>query len=305
MNNNYSHTIEFWAAIFREFQQVEDVKPIFDADRVDIIIKGREEILQASQEELDDSLYRFNSNPHEVVTHFLKKHGILVYYQDTLIGFFDIQAYSHYIKQTNIEEAIRRIGDFISGVCSAADIDTLAAKIDHWILSDSVIIVVDTNRHPLYAVSIEVFLETCSMIMRDAITAGFPMRGAVGGGNFYKDGEMMVISALVDAALYEKEQDWLGAVLTPMALKLVEKAKAYDVGIIKTKIDLSSDQFKPYIRYGTIPWKQNGRPMEKPHETYYIKPFNMADKDWAGKYLPQYFDDKPKIENSYCLYGQA
>jgi hypothetical protein len=304
MNSDYNHTTEFWATIFGEFQQVESAKPVFDADRIDIKIKGRQEILQVAKEELDDSLYKFNSNPHEVVAYFLKKHGILVYYQDTLVGFFDIQAYSEYINKTSIDLAIRRIGNFISRVSSAARTDFLAVKIDHWILSDSIIIVVDTTRHPLFSGSLEVFLATCSMIMYDAITAGFPVRGAVGGGDFYKDGEMMVSSALVDAAIYEKEQDWLGAVLTPMAVKLVEKAQAYEIKLKgKTKIDL--DQLRPYIRYGAIPWKQNGRAMEKPHDTYYIKPFEMADKDWAIKYLPPYFNDKIKIDNSHCLYAKA
>jgi len=113
MQNNYSHDGEFWAARFREFQQVEFAKYIFDTEVVHIKIKGRDKLLQATQEELDDSLHKFNSNPHEVVTYFLKKNGILVYYQDTLVGFFDIQAYSNYIKETSTEEAIRRISKFI------------------------------------------------------------------------------------------------------------------------------------------------------------------------------------------------
>jgi hypothetical protein len=310
MNNDYSYTIEFWAKIFAEFKQVERVNSVFDANRLDIKIKGRNETLKATQEELDDSLYKFNSNPHEAVAYFLKKHGVLVYYQDTLVGFFDIQAYSEYINKTNIEQAIQKIGNFISRVRSSADTDALAVKIDHWILSDSVIIVVDTNRFPLFFGSLEVFFGACSMIMYDAITTGFPVRGAVGGGDFYKDGEMMVSSALVDAALYEKEQNWLGAVLTPMAVKLVEKAKAYEIKIKgKTNIDLSSDQFKPYIRYGAIPWKQNDHliqkpSVQKPSEAYFIKPFNMADKDWAIKYLPLHFADKAKIDKSNCLYAE-
>jgi len=141
--------------------------------------------------------------------------------------------------------------------------------------------------------------------MYDAMTTGFPVRGAVGGGNFYKDGEMMVSSALVDAALYEKEQNWLGAIITPSALSLVEKAKDYEKTINgKTKIDLSSEQFKPYLRFGSIPWKQGSGIVKRTKDTYYIKPFNMADKDWAHKYLHPHFDDQSKIENSNCLYGE-
>ncbi len=306
MNGDYSHPIEFWRGIFQEFQQVERVNVDFDADWLDIIIKGRKEAIHASKEELDDSLHKYQGNPHEVVSYFLRKHGVLVYYQDTLVGFFDIQAYSNYISSTSVEEAIRSISKFLSGTSSVAKTDILAVKFNHWILSDSIIIVIDTNRHPLFTGSLEYFLGTCSYFMMNAMIHGFPLRGAIGGGDFYKDGEILVSTGLVDAALYEKEQDWLGAVLTPSAIKLIEKAKAFDIRIKgKTQIDLQSDRFKSSVRYGRIPWKQNGRPLEKPANSFYVKPFEMSEKNWASKYLPRYFDDPSKISNSNCLYGEA
>ena len=113
----------------------------------------------------------------------------------------------------------------------------------------------------------------------------------------------MVSSALVDAARYEKEQNWLGAVLTPKAYKLIEQAKEREIKEKgKTDVDFT---FKPFIRFGSIPWKMTGSDIEKPPECYYIKPFHMADKDWASNHLPDYFKDKEgKIEKSYCLYAQ-
>lgn len=298
--------VESWREIFNDFQQVKHVKADSSAERLDIIIHGRDAILQATAEELDDALSKFKGNPHEVATSFLKNHGVLVYYQNTLVGFFDIQAYSKFIEGTRIEEAIQKINNCFSEIKSTAMTDILAVKLDHWILSDSIILVVDTNRHPLFSGSLEVFLGTCSMIMEGAISHNFPLRGAIGGGSFYKDGEMMVSSALVDAAMYEKEQNWLGAVLTPKAIQLVEKAKEFEIKHKgKSGIDFSSDRFKPFVRYGVIPWKSDGRDMEKPCETYYIKPFNMTDNDWASKFLPDYFKDQAKIDNSHCLYAQA
>jgi hypothetical protein len=306
MNSDYSHPIDFWREIFKEFQQVEHVNSVFDADRLDIKVKGREETLQATEEELDDSLHKFHGNPHEVVSYFLRKHGVLVYYQDTLVGFLDIQAYSNYISSTSMEEAIRSVSKFFSGTSSVARTDFLAVKFDHWILSDSIILVVDTSRHPLFAGSLEYFMGTCSYFMMSAMMQGLPLRGAIGGGDFYKDGEILVSTGLVDAALYEKEQEWLGAVLTPSAIKLVEKAKEFERKIKgNTQIDFFSDKFRPYLRYGTIPWKRAGRPLEKHDQSFYIKPFGMADKNWATKYLPRYFDDALKIENSHCLYAEA
>ena len=307
MHGEFGHPTKFWGAIFKEFQQVDCVNTVFDADRLDIKIKGQEETLHATKEELDDSLYKFHGNPHEVVSYFLRKHGVLVYYQDTLVAFFDIQAYSRYMGTTSMEEAIRGVGKFFLDTSSIVSTDILAVKFDHWILSDSIILVVDTNRHPLFTDSLEYFLGTCSYLMRSAVMQGFPLRGAIGGGDFYKDGEILVSTGLVDAACYEKEQDWLGAVLTPTAVKLVEKAKEFEIKIKgKTKIDFFSDRFKPSIRYGRIPSKRDGwRNSEKPEETFYIKPFNMADKNWATKYLPGYFDDVIKIKNSHCLYAEA
>jgi hypothetical protein len=310
MDTDNSLSIEQWGDIFKYFQQVENVKIDSSAKRLDITIRGKNNILQATNAELDNSLCKFNGNPHEVVTNFLRKHDIFVYYQDTLVGFFDIQAYSAFIEETSIDEAIKKLNGLFSETRSVAIADILAVKLDHWILSDSIILVVDTSRHPLFEGSLEYFLGTCSSVMQYAMLHGFPLRGAIGGGYFHKDGEIMVSSGLVDAAQYEKKQNWLGAILTPSALQLVEKASKLGNDLKgKPDIDLLSDRFIPYVRYGVIPWKDEGKDenqkIEKPNETYYIKPFEMADKDWASKYLPCYFNKQSKIDNSNRLYAQA
>ena len=306
MGTEYTYSIEVWGEVFKQFRQVERARVDSSAERLDVTIRNRQDILQVSREELDDILYKFNGNPHEVVTYCLKKNGVIVYYHDTLVGFFDIIGYSSFIEKTPIEEAIRKISTFFRNTGSYAGADILAVKLDHWILSDAVIIVVDTNRHPLFSGSLEVFLGTCAMIMAVAMRNRFPLRGAIGGGDFYKDGEVMVSSALVDAASYEKEQEWLGAVLTPKALQLIEKAKEFEIGLKgETRIDFSSDRFNPFVRYGAIHWKHGeNRFVTKPDETYYIKPFDMAEEDWAVKYLPDFFNDQAKIDNSHCLYAQ-
>src|SRR3989337_311529 len=96
---DYTRTIESWGKIFKDFQQVENVRVDSSAERVDITIKGRKDILQATQNELDDNLYKFRCNPREVATDFLKKHNVLVYYKDTLVGYFDIMGYSSFIEK--------------------------------------------------------------------------------------------------------------------------------------------------------------------------------------------------------------
>jgi hypothetical protein len=139
---------------------------------------------------------------------------------------------------------------------------------------------------------------------------GFPLRGAIGGGDFYKDGEIMVSSALIDAVPYEKEQDWFGAILTPRALEIIENAKAVEIKYSgKTNIDLSSDRFKSFVRYGAIPWKQTAPvQMKNNQEMYFIKPYMLgSDKDWASKYLrsqPHFKNQEEKIENTHRLYAE-
>jgi hypothetical protein len=148
------------------------------------------------------------------------------------------------------------------------------------------------------------------MIMRTSMRNGFPLRGAIGGGDFYKDGEIMVSSGLIDAVKYEKEQDWFGAVLTPKALQVIEGAKQYEIthkGL--TNIDFSSSDFISCVRYGVIPWKPTSKYAKEAgsRQMYYIKPYmaDIDDKNWEKNYLPQYFKDiSSKIKNSHCLYAQ-
>lgn len=312
MNKDYSLPIDQWKNIFKDFNQVEKVGVDFSSDRLDIYIRGRDNIFTATLEELDDSLYKFNCNPHEVVTYFLRKHGILIYYQNTLVGYFDIQAYSGFIRNTSIDEVAEKVKDLFSRTKSVSNTNIHSVKFDHWILSDSIILVVDTNRHPIFSGSLGGFLWTCSSIMKYGMEQRLPLRGAIGGGNFYKDGEIMVSSALVDAVLYEKSQNWFGAVLTPSAIQIIEKAKKSESETEgKNLIDLYSDKFNSFVRYGVIPWKNsiqgknNIQDIEMPKETFYIKPFDIPDKKWASNHLPDYFDkqnNKEKIERSNCLY---
>jgi hypothetical protein len=97
-----------------------------------------------------------------------------------------------------------------------------------------------------------------------------------------------------------------GSVLTPKALQLIEKAKEFEIGLKgETRIDFSSYRFNPFVRYSAIHWKYGeNRFVTKPDKTYYIKPFDMAEEDWAVKYLPDFFNDQAKIDNSHCFYAQ-
>ncbi|MCC7004989.1 hypothetical protein IT397_03675 [Candidatus Nomurabacteria bacterium] len=106
MNTDNTFPIKTWGEIFNDFRQIDHVHVDFSAERLEITIREREASLQATREELDDSLHKFKGNPKVVATYFLKKYGVLVYYQDTLVGSFDIQAYSCLIEKTRIVKGI-------------------------------------------------------------------------------------------------------------------------------------------------------------------------------------------------------
>ncbi len=301
--------IDYWRQVFQyEFQQVENVKVYTETDSLDVYITGQKEVLKVTAQELNKSLHEVAGNPYDVAFAFLKKHKALVFYQETLAAFFDIQAYSAFIDRTDFKEAVWKINDLLSSVKTTSRTDFGPIKFDSWILSDSIILVIDTNRCPLHSGSINLFFFTCATIMYQAMSKGFPLRGAIGGGDFYKDGGMMVSSALVDAARYEKEQNWFGAVLTPNAHALVEKTMKFKTTFNgKTDIDFTWDYFKASLRYGVIPWKKSGSSLMKHHECYYIKPyqpFQAANSQWASR-LPDYFEDRDdKIKKSEHLYAR-
>lgn len=124
-----------------------------------------------------------------------------------------------------------------------------------------------------------------------------PLRGALGGGDFYQNGEIIVSAGLVDAVMYEKKQNWLGAVLTPEAIYTINATESKYKG--EFDIDLSLGRFPQFVRKGQIPWKSG----EYKQEYYYIKP-SMTDKAWRNL-LPHYFEKTDtKLDNSDSLYGE-
>jgi hypothetical protein len=253
-----------------------------------------------SKNDLDDELYKFSANPRRVARHFLEKHGLLISYENTLVAFLDIQAYSAFIEKNSFYEIEGKVKYLFEVLTSKADTDFAAVKLDHWILSDSIIITIDTTVHPLFRGSLQLFFWTCSMILDTAMRNGFPLRGAVGGGYFYKDDELLISSALIDAAKYEKLQNWYGAVLTPNATELLFK---HDTNFKNEYSEIPD--YNEYLRLGEIPWKENQHALAVQIESYYINPI-MCDLNWEKKYIPKHFElskCKEKIKHSDILYG--
>jgi hypothetical protein len=291
--SDYQLPIDVWEKIFTRFPQVEHVKIESSGGGLNIIVTAGRAKFRKTVEELNKDLF-MERDPCEVASLVLKEYPAFDCYRNTLLGYFDIIGYSNYLCEMGMKKVTEKMKVIMVGIKNAAKANLGKLKIDPLIWSDSIIVVLDTNRHSLCPETVKWFFSGCSEVMRIAMKAFVPLRGAIGGGDFYKEGEIVVSTALVDAVHYEKQQEWLGAVLTPKAVEVLRSA-----GIA----DLSSNDFDGFIRFGKIPWKN-----EEETDWYYVKPYMMPpDPDWVKKYLPPYFDivkGAKKIANSHRLYGE-
>lgn len=304
-NSNNLPTIDRWKDLIREYHIVENVT--IQDDHLDILIRNCGSIIRISYDEINSYLLNENWDFINVIKNLLIRQGVIKHYKKTLLAFFDIHAYSPFIKKSTTEDAVLKVNEFMRIIRIKSKTDIYSVKFDFMVLSDSIILVVDTTRSPIFAGSLEMLLATSSSIMKESIKLGLPLRGAIGGGDYYSDGEMLISTALVDAASFEKRQDWLGVVLTPTALQLIEDASQNPPRNDPVNlIDLNSSRYSNFIKFGKIPWKK-GKQMHEddnlPDSTYFIMPFQMHEEDWAN-YLPEYFKDPEKIKNSHIIYGK-
>lgn len=220
-----------------------------------------------------------------------------------LLAFFDIQAYSTFIRKINsqlvcVKQAKKLLMKIQKDVNNSFFLDM---HLKQWILSDSIIVIPDIEKHSLDIGLIDFFISMCSLLMVRGLREGLPLRGAIGTGYFYKEDDIIVSSALVDAAMYEKEQNWLGAVITPAAMDVINDICPAFESRYKTLLN-----FGRHLDIGEIPWKNStnpnhGKDIPKPENGFYIKP-NMADPDWR-RHLPSYFENDDKVKWSDRLYG--
>jgi hypothetical protein len=180
-------------------------------------------------------------------------------------------------------------------------------RVKHWIFSDSIIVIPDIDSRPLDLYSIDFFLSICASLMYRGITNRLPLRGAIGGGYFYKDDKILVSSALVDAHKYEQAQKWFGTVITPSALGIIHKFVP-ESSFGKPE---GSPNAHRYIRKGVIPWKKEKKDKSEnlsindQEDFFYIIPPQMFPRDWTT-YLPSYLDNSQEtqklIANSHRIY---
>jgi len=305
MNEKRSHfSEEEWASFFRESPHVKKSTYAFESDTVTIKTQfpriDADESTQSSHtfsvESLDDQLYKLQYDPQNVVKYILSTLGAPTIMKSTLVALFDIQAYSCFVENNEVDDCAAKIRSLFERVKVTTNTKGRGSQILHWVFSDSILVTIDTSCFRLNREYIKIFFATCSAILGDAMRCGLPLRGAVGGGDLFKDGSILVSTGLTDAAKFEKNQDWLGAVVTPQAVKIIDqhfpdfsKSAAFE--------DANLNQF---LRYGKIPWKLNYH-MESDY--FFVKPW-INDPKWKERYLPSYFNIGSKTSHSEELYGK-
>lgn len=247
--------------------------------------------LKNLNDRFSESIYEYTR---DIIRNVLMEWRSFIYFENTLVAFFDIQAYSKFIKHKSLGECIKVLKKLFDNVAVNWGTGRRATGINipHWVFSDSIIVALDTYIWPISRVPLRLFFASCSVVMGGAMESGLPLRGAIGGGNFclYKNDNILISTALSDAADHERDQDWLGAVITPEAENIIKK---YD-----NNFD-SDDAITPYVKYGQIHWKRDSK-RGRPEKLFYVKPL-MNNPDWEN-YLPNYFDDVEKVANSQSLY---
>lgn len=226
---------------------------------------------------------------------------MIIKHEETLVGCFDIYAYSDFIKKRSMEECISTVQRLFKEIDRDANSFYKKIKVNHWIFSDTVIVTPDLNSHILDRNSIDFFLLVCAGFMYRGIQNGLPLRGAIGGGYFYKDAEILLSSALVDAHKFEKAQNWFGTVITPSALIIIQKY-ASEFGNAG-----NTPNAYQFIKKGDIPWKEDKikeLSINNLERFYYIVS-QRINTEWTT-HLPQYLKDNPKgqefIRNSHRIY---
>jgi len=217
-------------------------------------------------------------------------------FQNTLVAFFDIQGYSAFVSNEPKSVVVEKTKKLISSHLATATTDLWGAKFESLVLSDSLIIAVNTTHVPIFKGSVHFLLATCSQILADSLKFyKIPLRGAIGGGWFYKENEVLVSSALVEAATYEKNQEWYGMVVATQAEKLM--LEAFE----------SSEEFQNkndgFVLRGKVPWKKNVCEGDQSKDWYYIQPFETYFQDKQKIEFPSWFKkDDVKVKNSNSLY---
>ena len=136
--------------------------------------------------------------------------------QDIIVAMFDVLGFKSIVKQRSLADINEDYRALLLLKQSAGIVPVLSlAGVDEWESASAVFS--DTIVFWARAVPEEVqsFLATCSVLIAEALTAGWPLRGGIAAGCCVMDRRSRVFigQPIVDAHLLEEAQDWIGAAM--------------------------------------------------------------------------------------------
>jgi len=161
------------------------------------------------------------------------------------VAFLDILGFSRIVAADSFHE---RFESYIEIIRSAVNIP--GSTLEFEITSDSVVI----YSRGLKLSHLKNLLTAVSTISFRLLTEiQIPVRGAISAGKYWrfdsKDGHLMFSGApIIDAVEYEKEQSWIGILLTPSVLAHIPQIQKLNY------IPLKIDQENVHELYSKLPW---------------------------------------------------
>ena len=161
------------------------------------------------------------------------------------VAFLDILGFSRIVANDSFHE---RFESYIEIIRTAVTFP--GSNLEFEITSDSVVI----YSNGLKLSYLQNLLSAVSTISFRLLTEiQIPVRGAISAGKYWrfdsKDGHLMFSGApIIDAVEYEKEQSWIGVVLTPKALEYAPELQ--DLHYIPQNID----QKEAHALHSKMPW---------------------------------------------------
>ncbi len=159
-------------------------------------------------------------------------------YQDTydqyFVAYFDFLGFKEYVKNTSLASVLFLYRDAIKNIYRKTggyyDPDTM---IYQW-FSDTFLFCVKLEQDDVEKPFMDIY-RLSTTFFRDMICKGIPLRGALTLGGCYADTEHDIFlgEAIIEAYDYAENQNWIGFVLTPEILPLLEQHKCEElIGLV-------------------------------------------------------------------------
>lgn len=142
--------------------------------------------------------------------------------QDVVIAMFDVLGFKTMVKEKPLGQLNEEYRGLLRLKQQAGRVPLLSLRgVDEWsspsaVFSDTILFWASAEPE-----STSSLLTTCSVLIAEGLTWGWPLRGSIAAGPCVLDREARVFvgQPIIDAYLLERAQDWIGAALHPSCLQ--------------------------------------------------------------------------------------